>query len=62
MAVTGALPAAGVGWAMAGGLAGAAWMARVLKRRLGGYTGDGLGAAQQLSELGCYLGLLALVA
>ncbi|CAM3710794.1 adenosylcobinamide-GDP ribazoletransferase [Castellaniella denitrificans] len=62
MAVTGVLPAAGVGWAMAGGLAGAAWMARVLKRRLGGYTGDGLGAAQQLSELGCYLGLLALVA
>ncbi len=35
-------------------------MAWVLQRRLGGYTGDGLGAAQKLGELGCYLGLLAL--
>lgn len=29
------------------------------ERRLGGYTGDCLGATQQLSELGLYLGLLA---
>lgn len=28
------------------------------QRRLGGYTGDGLGAAQQVSELAFYLGLL----
>lgn len=60
LAVAGPLPAAGIGWALAAALVGAAWMARVLKRRLGGYTGDGLGAAQQLSELGCYLGVLAL--
>ncbi|HEY5763573.1 MAG TPA: adenosylcobinamide-GDP ribazoletransferase, partial [Rhodocyclaceae bacterium] len=26
-------------------------------RRLGGYTGDCLGATQQASELACYLGL-----
>ena len=35
-----------------------AWMRRLLKRRLQGFTGDGLGATQQLSELGFYLGLL----
>ncbi len=29
------------------------------ERKLGGYTGDCLGATQQLSELGIYLGLLA---
>ena len=32
--------------------AGLAWvMARWLRRRLGGYTGDGLGAVQQLTEI-----------
>jgi adenosylcobinamide-GDP ribazoletransferase len=31
------------------------WWARLLHRRLGGYTGDCLGAAQQLAELACYL-------
>ena len=36
-----------------------AWAARVFLRRLGGYTGDLLGATQQLSELACYLGILA---
>lgn len=34
------------------------WVFRVLKRRLQGFTGDALGATQQLSELGFYLGLL----
>lgn len=34
--------------------------ARYLVRRLGGYTGDCLGAIQQFSELSCYLGLLIL--
>lgn len=29
------------------------------ERRLGGYTGDCLGAVQQLSEIGLYIGLLA---
>lgn len=33
-------------------------MARWLVRRLGGYTGDGLGATQQLAELAFYLGLV----
>lgn len=34
------------------------WAARMFKRRLGGYTGDCLGATQQCTELACYLGLL----
>lgn len=41
--------------------AGAAtiWLARVFIRRLGGYTGDCLGAVQQLAELSFYLGAVA---
>lgn len=33
------------------------YMRRLLKRRLDGYTGDGLGATQQLSEVAIYMGL-----
>ena len=33
--------------------------ARLFRRRLGGYTGDLLGATQQLTELACYLALIA---
>lgn len=36
------------------------WLARLFIRRVGGYTGDCLGAVQQLSEVAFYLGLLAL--
>ncbi len=50
--------APGLPWAAA--LAAAAlallWTWRLLARRLGGFTGDGLGATQQLCELGVYLG------
>ena len=34
------------------------WIFRLLARRLGGFTGDGLGATQQICEIGFYLGLL----
>ena len=34
------------------------WMFRLLAERLGGFTGDGLGATQQICEIGFYLGLL----
>lgn len=34
------------------------WLARLFKRRIGGYTGDCLGATQQLAELAFYCGLL----
>jgi adenosylcobinamide-GDP ribazoletransferase len=35
-----------------------AWLARVFLRRLGGHTGDLLGAVQQAAELACYVGVL----
>jgi adenosylcobinamide-GDP ribazoletransferase len=35
------------------------WLAGKFKRWLGGYTGDCLGAVQQVSEMAFYLGLLA---
>ncbi len=38
-----------------------AYAGYVLHRRLGGYTGDCLGATQQVTELGCYLALLVAV-
>ena len=38
----------------------ALFMVRLLRRRLGGFTGDGLGATQQLSELAIYLALAAI--
>jgi adenosylcobinamide-GDP ribazoletransferase len=38
--------------------AAAWWMARYTQRRIGGYTGDVLGATQQLCEVCFYLGLL----
>ncbi|HRP95681.1 MAG TPA: adenosylcobinamide-GDP ribazoletransferase [Rhodocyclaceae bacterium] len=36
-----------------------AWAARIFVRRLGGYTGDCLGAAQQAGELACYVAIIA---
>ena len=46
-ALAGALLASGLGWAA---------MARLLWRRLQGFTGDGLGATQQVCEIAFYLG------
>ena len=58
MALVGwALPGAPWPQAVLGALLGLAWMWRLLRRRLQGFTGDGLGATQQVSELGFYLGL-----
>jgi adenosylcobinamide-GDP ribazoletransferase len=37
------------------------WLGRLFKRWLGGYTGDCLGAVQQVSEIAFYLGLLAVL-
>ena len=45
-----------------GGLAAGHLLMRVMyERKLGGYTGDCLGAVQQTSELGIYLGIAAAV-
>jgi len=40
-----------------GSLLGLAWMWRLLHRRLQGFTGDGLGATQQVCEVLFYLGM-----
>lgn len=45
--------------ALAGLALGHLAMRRAFERKLGGYTGDCLGAVQQASEIGLYLGLLA---
>jgi adenosylcobinamide-GDP ribazoletransferase len=39
----------------------ALWLSRMFVRRIGGYTGDCLGAVQQVSETVFYLGLLAAI-
>jgi adenosylcobinamide-GDP ribazoletransferase len=54
------LGAAGIAAASAALLVAALW-AWYLKRRIGGFTGDCLGAAQQFAEVAFYLGLLAKV-
>lgn len=49
---------------LAGAVAGAAaaiWLGRFFVRRIGGFTGDCLGAVQQVSEVMIYLGVLACV-
>jgi len=57
--VCGVLPLLLLGWRAVPALllaAGLAWgMARWFRRRLGGYTGDGLGAVQQVTELAILL-------
>lgn len=40
-------------------IAAAAWLARKFVQRIGGYTGDCLGAVQQVSELAFYLAVLS---
>jgi adenosylcobinamide-GDP ribazoletransferase len=51
------LPAAPWPQAVLGALFGLAWMWRLLRRRLRGFTGDGLGATQQVCEVAFYLAL-----
>jgi adenosylcobinamide-GDP ribazoletransferase len=51
--------AAWVGTSVVMAAAGGLWMLGWLRKRLGGYTGDALGATQQLTELLALLGWLA---
>ncbi len=55
--VVGLMP--GIAWAggVVAALLGLWWMWRLLQRRLQGFTGDGLGATQQVCEVLFYLGL-----
>lgn len=57
LTVTRWLPAAALGAAVAGALLALAAMRAWLDRRLQGFTGDTLGATQQLTELAVYLGI-----
>jgi adenosylcobinamide-GDP ribazoletransferase len=43
----------------AAGCASTAWLARFFVQRIGGFTGDCLGAVQQVAEVMIYLGVLA---
>ena len=56
------LPAGALAVAAAATVAVTLWMARWLQQRLGGYTGDALGATQQFTELAVYLSLLGVLA
>lgn len=46
---------------MVAGLLVTVWLGRKLQKWLGGYTGDCLGATQQLSEVAFYLGVLSVL-
>ena len=58
-ALSGALAWAGIGAAVASSALVALWLGRVCQRRIGGFTGDCLGAVQQVSEIAIYLCVLA---
>ncbi|WP_205833031.1 adenosylcobinamide-GDP ribazoletransferase [Azohydromonas caseinilytica] len=53
--------ARGLPWALGAIAAVVLWMTRWLRRRLGGFTGDTLGASQQFSELAALLAWLAVM-
>ena len=47
-------------WCVLGVLLTTLWLCKKFKRRIGGYTGDCLGAIQQAAEVACYLALLVI--
>jgi adenosylcobinamide-GDP ribazoletransferase len=53
------LPPAWLLCALAGLAVAHLWLRRLVEQRIGGYTGDTLGAVQQVSEIGFYLGCAA---
>ena len=56
---TGALTWATIGAALFASVTAALWLGAKCQRRIGGYTGDCLGAVQQVSEVAIYLCVLA---
>jgi adenosylcobinamide-GDP ribazoletransferase len=56
------LPPGALLWAAMSALVVTMWMARWLQKRLGGYTGDALGATQQFCEVAVYLAVQAALA
>lgn len=60
LGVVGSLSWASIAAGIGGALFATVWLARLFVRRIGGFTGDCLGAVQQLAEVAFYLGVLAL--
>ena len=56
---SGMLGAPAIGAGALAALVATLWLSRLFARRIGGYTGDCLGAVQQVSEVMIYLGVLA---
>jgi len=54
--------AVAAGSSLFGALFGGASMARLYTQRVGGFTGDAIGAAVEIGELACLLGFLAVLA
>lgn len=61
LALGGPHTAAALPWSLGAIAAVVLWMARWLRRRLGGFTGDTLGAAQQFTETAALLAWLAVL-
>lgn len=59
LAVAGAITPVAFCAAILAAAVAACWLARKFQARIGGYTGDCLGAVQQLAEVAVYLALLA---
>jgi len=55
----GLLDLAAIGAGLFAAMLATRWLARKFTRRLGGYTGDCLGAVQQLAEVAIYIAVLA---
>jgi adenosylcobinamide-GDP ribazoletransferase len=54
-----AAPGIALAWPLAAATLACLWMWRWFQRRLQGFTGDCLGATQQICELAFYLGLVS---
>jgi len=54
-----AAPGSALAWPLAAATLACLWMWRWFRRRLQGFTGDCLGATQQICELAFYLGLVS---
>ena len=59
LVLTGAVSLTVIGASLLAAALAAIWLARLFQRRIGGYTGDCLGAVQQLAEVAIYLTVLA---
>jgi len=61
LCLTGLLPVSGVACGILFAALAAFWLARMFQRRIAGYTGDTLGAVQQVTEVAFYLGVLTVI-